>query len=71
MDSDASYVLRFCTTSPTGSGSPCDDRTRAKPVAMTWPKPPDALVSLESVSIHWSPKTSDELLRGTGLKLSR
>jgi len=50
IDSDASYVLRFCTTSPTGSSSPCDDLTRAKPVAMTWPKLPDALVSLESVS---------------------
>lgn len=52
IDSGTSYVLRFCTTSPhDGGDSGCDDLTRAKPVATaTWPKLPDALVSLESVS---------------------
>lgn len=51
VDSGASLVLHFCTTSPTNAGDTrCNDLSRAKPVATPWPELPDALVSLASVS---------------------
>jgi hypothetical protein len=50
MDSGSALRLHFCTTSPERStDTRCTDLTRAKPV-VTWPKLPDAFVSLESVS---------------------
>jgi hypothetical protein len=51
VESESSLRLRFCTTSPRNSSDTrCTDLTRAKPVAAAWPKLPDALVSLASVS---------------------
>jgi hypothetical protein len=51
VESGTSFLLRFCTTSPTNSSDTrCTDLTRAKPVAAPWPRLPDALVPLASVS---------------------